>query len=112
MEVEAIGLGDMVGVVFKEAGVSSDMLKLNVVDARKLKASSLKAIEGESDGLSVFGCDKFSYIPQSNNTFLLSISVNDAFAKGYVVTNSQIKRLIATLKNVVKNIKVEEIEND
>ena len=60
----------------------------------------------------MFCGDKFSYVPQSNNTYLLSISINADYAKGYIMTRSQVKRMIAMLRTAIKNITEEEISND
>ncbi len=93
---------DKFSIIFKEDGISSDILYLNRDNVKSIIESATLALRNENDKKSVFKKDIYSFIKQDNNTFLLSININEYYSIGKYLSYQNMKRIISQLKGLLK----------
>jgi len=104
MDLKFLTHDDKIGIIFEENGISSEIIMLTLEDAEALKEQTILALRKENDKADVF-TNKFAYIKQKNNMFLLSIKVNDFFATGKIMKFQDLKRIVSQLKRLIRGIK-------
>ena len=97
--------GDTINMVFLENGSTSDVVFLVKEDAKKMLVQAQLAVQKQNDTASLRNGDWFTFVKQDNGMFLLSFSITEKFAKGYLLNYKQLKQIMSDVKRLLKTIK-------